>query len=164
MTTAHREMPRWAFSKSLNCPNYHSQDMGQLFMFFNCSTDGITWQPAGREWTYYGGLTELGWYYDLAGNVWGVGRNEDGDDSGWGSRLGFPYQFIFVISLGHSLLQPLTSLTGNGCLTRCNLSPPLNTLHIAVGSVDLRVTKDVPARLRPVPRCKNRSRRSVFYS
>ena len=94
--------------------------MGQLFMFFNCSTDGIMWQPAGREWTYYGGLTELGWYYDLAGNVWGVGRNEDGDDSGWGSRLGFPYQLIFVISLGHSLLQPLTSLTGSGCLTRCN--------------------------------------------
>merc|ERR1719220_2997418 len=26
-----------------------AQDMGQLFMFFNCSTDGITWQPAGRR-------------------------------------------------------------------------------------------------------------------
>ena len=85
-TTAHQEMPRRAFLEIPKYPNYHSQDMGQLFMFFNCSTDGITWQPAGREWTYYGGLTELGWYYDLAGNVWGVGRNEDGDDSGWGSR------------------------------------------------------------------------------
>jgi len=66
-----------------------AQDMGQLFMFFNCSTDGVSWAPAGKEWTYYGGLTELGWYFDLEGNIWGVGRNEDGDDSGWGSRTFF---------------------------------------------------------------------------
>ena len=23
----------------------------------------------------------------MSGNLWGVGRNEDGDDSGWGSRI-----------------------------------------------------------------------------
>ena len=29
-----------------------------------------------------GGLTEIGFQFDLEGNLWGVGRNEDGDDSG----------------------------------------------------------------------------------
>ena len=34
-----------------------------------------------------GGITEVGFAFDLSGNLWGVGRNEDGDDSGWGSRI-----------------------------------------------------------------------------
>ena len=35
----------------------------------------------------WGGISEIGWAFDLDGNIWGVGRNEDGDDSGWGSRI-----------------------------------------------------------------------------
>ena len=31
-------------------------------------------------------LEQVGWAFDLFGNIWGVGRNEDGDASGWGSR------------------------------------------------------------------------------
>ena len=34
-----------------------------------------------------GGINEIGWHFDLFGNVWGVGRNENGDESGWGSRM-----------------------------------------------------------------------------
>jgi len=66
-----------------------AQDLGKLNVFLNCSNDGIHWSPAGTEVVYHGGLTEVGWYYDLAGNMWGVARNEDGDDSGWGSRTFF---------------------------------------------------------------------------
>ena len=31
-------------------------------------------------------IFKVGWAFDLFGNMWGVGRNEDGDSSGWGSR------------------------------------------------------------------------------
>ena len=30
---------------------------------------------------------QVGWATDLDGVLYGVGRNEDGDDSGWGSRV-----------------------------------------------------------------------------
>jgi len=36
---------------------------------------------------YRGGASEVGWTFDLEGTFWGVLRNEDGDDSGWGSRI-----------------------------------------------------------------------------
>ena len=36
---------------------------------------------------YTGGISEVGWEFDLEGNLWGVGRNEHGDDSRWGSRV-----------------------------------------------------------------------------
>merc|ERR1719369_707327 len=65
------------------------QDLGKLNMFLNKSKDGIDWEPEGQEIVYHGGLTELGFNFDLDGNMWGVGRNEDGDDSGWGSRTFF---------------------------------------------------------------------------
>ena len=59
-------------------------------MYLNMTTDGITWSPAGASnISYHGGLTEVGFYFDLEGNIWGVARNEDGDDSGWGSRTFF---------------------------------------------------------------------------
>ena len=40
------------------------QDLGKLNVYLNCSTDGLTWQPVGREVVYHGGLTEVvgeGW-------------------------------------------------------------------------------------------------------
>ena len=30
--------------------------------------------------------SQVGWSFDLFGDIWGVGRNEDGDSTGWGSR------------------------------------------------------------------------------
>ncbi|XP_023330192.1 uncharacterized protein LOC111702671 [Eurytemora carolleeae] len=53
-----------------------AEDLGKLFVFFNRIFED-------KE----SGLTEIGFQFDLEGNLWGVGRNEDGDDSGWGSRL-----------------------------------------------------------------------------
>ena len=65
-----------------------AQDLGLLNLFLNRSSDGLTWEPAGQssDPLYHGGITEVGLQFDLAGNLWGVGRNEDGDSSGWGSR------------------------------------------------------------------------------
>ena len=63
-------------------------------MMFNKSSDGINWTPVDSEnpVSYVGGGSELGWSFDLQGHFWGVIRNEDGDESGWGSRVahGFP--------------------------------------------------------------------------
>ena len=43
-----------------------AQDLGKLDMFLNVSSDGIDWTPAGlKEIVYHGGLTELGFYFDL---------------------------------------------------------------------------------------------------
>jgi len=59
-----------------------------LQLFFNRSVDGVNWSAVDEETpvVYKGGLTEVGFGFDLAGNLWGVGRNEDGDNTGWGSR------------------------------------------------------------------------------
>ena len=41
-------------------------DLGRLNMFLNISTDGVNWQPAGsNNITYFGGMTEVGFYFDL---------------------------------------------------------------------------------------------------
>jgi hypothetical protein len=58
---------------------------------FNKSTDGINWQPVDElnPVSYIGGGSEVGWNFDLAGNFWGVIRNEDGDQSGWGRRVAY---------------------------------------------------------------------------
>jgi hypothetical protein len=44
-----------------------------------------------------GGISEVGFHFDLEGNLWGVGRNEDGDDSGiqTAAKHGV-HSFIFV--------------------------------------------------------------------
>ena len=87
---------------------------GTVNLFFNFSSDGVTWNPlpdSTSEGVTYtgmyaqficanisfvssnlkahtlGGINEIGWHFDLFGNVWGVGRNENGDESGWGSRM-----------------------------------------------------------------------------
>jgi len=66
-----------------------AQDLGKLQLFFNRSENGVDWSPVETDSVYTGGLTEVGFAFDLAGNLWGVGRNEDGDESGWGSRSFF---------------------------------------------------------------------------
>ena len=69
--------------------HYTINQMGGIDQHFNKSSDGINWEPVNpeNEVPYRGGISEIGWAFDLDGNIWGVGRNEDGDDSGWGSRI-----------------------------------------------------------------------------
>jgi hypothetical protein len=60
----------------------------QVALMFKTSEDGITWTPVGRESTvYFGGVSEATFDWDLDGRLWAVTRNEDGDDSGFGSHL-----------------------------------------------------------------------------
>lgn len=58
-------------------------------MYFNKSSDGVKWEPCdpNNPVIYVGGISEIGWMFDLQGYVYGVGRNEDGDSSGWGRRV-----------------------------------------------------------------------------
>jgi hypothetical protein len=48
---------------------------------FNKSSDGINWEPVDPKipHVYVGGGSEVGWGFDLLGNLYGVIRNEDGD-------------------------------------------------------------------------------------
>jgi len=64
-----------------------AEDLGMLDLFINRTKNGFDWEPVGKGLFYHGGITEVGFGFDLSGNLWGVGRNEDGDYSGWGSRI-----------------------------------------------------------------------------
>jgi hypothetical protein len=48
---------------------------------FNQSTDGLNWEPVDPKTpvVYRGGASEVGWSFDLEGNLYGILRNEDGD-------------------------------------------------------------------------------------
>jgi len=65
-----------------------------LQVYFNYTTDGFNWKPFNvtNPTMYYGGVSEVGWEFDIDGNFWGVLRNEDGDNSGWGSHVAFAPQ------------------------------------------------------------------------
>ena len=67
---------------------HYTINLGSIVQHFNKSIDGINWEPADAEnvISYTGGISEVGFAFDLEGNLFGVGRNEDGDNSGWGSR------------------------------------------------------------------------------
>jgi hypothetical protein len=67
---------------------HYTINLGSIVQHFNKSIDGINWEPADPEnvISYTGGISEVGFAFDLEGNLFGVGRNEDGDSSGWGSR------------------------------------------------------------------------------
>ena len=64
---------------------------------------------------------------------------------------------------GHSLPQPLISLTGSGCLTRQYLDSEAD-LDISVRSLDIRVTEDVSTWVGSLPCSKNGSRRTILVS
>jgi hypothetical protein len=68
---------------------HYSVHLGSVNLFLNTTTDGMNWEPlVGEDGLFYrGGISEVGWEFDSQGIMWGVGRNEDGDESGWGSRI-----------------------------------------------------------------------------
>lgn len=64
--------------------------LGGINLYLNKTTDGVNWEPVDSDHEAVvtdGGTSEVGWNFDLMGNIWGVLRNEDGDGSGWGSRI-----------------------------------------------------------------------------
>ena len=70
--------------------HYSTSSSSSVDVFFKYSTDGRTWQNVNnKEYVYRGGVSEVGYEWDKDGNLWAVTRNEDGDDSGFGSHLTF---------------------------------------------------------------------------
>lgn len=76
-----------AYTISYSGEHYSITDLGQVSLYLNRSKNGIDWFPVGKSPFYVGGISEVGWAFDDDGLIWGVGRNEDGDKSGWGSRI-----------------------------------------------------------------------------
>jgi hypothetical protein len=57
-------------------------------VLFKSSSDGIVFTPVdGRPYVYRGGVSETAFEFDSDGALWIVTRNEDGDDTGFGSHV-----------------------------------------------------------------------------
>jgi hypothetical protein len=48
------------------------------------SNDGHAWKGSP---VYQGGISEVAFEFDDDGHLWGIGRNEDGDNTGFGSQI-----------------------------------------------------------------------------
>ncbi len=68
-----------------------SFDERDVEVYFQQSTDGVTWSPVtpDTEVSYRGGVSEVAFELTEAGDAWLVTRNEDGDETGFGSHLCF---------------------------------------------------------------------------
>ena len=69
--------------------NHYQSGASDIDVFLKRSDDGVSWtdlDPA-RPALYTGGVSEIAFEWDEAGGLWIITRNEDGDDSGFGSQL-----------------------------------------------------------------------------
>jgi hypothetical protein len=68
----------------------HYSDNCKLSVVFECSHDGENWKPVGKDAVVYvGGISEVSFVFTAEGNLVAIGRNEDGDHTGFGSQLFF---------------------------------------------------------------------------
>ena len=68
--------------------NHYSTEESAIEVYFRSSDDGDHWELVdGRPFVYKGGVSETAFEFDADGSLWIITRNEDGDDSGWGSHL-----------------------------------------------------------------------------
>ncbi len=68
-----------AYAVSYVGSHYSVEQKENIRLFINKTKDGIHWEPVGGEATpfvYEGGISEVGWHFDLNGDIWAVGRNE----------------------------------------------------------------------------------------
>lgn len=76
-----------AYMSSYTGEHYEGSDP-ELYVHFKSSSDGDTWKPVeNRETVYTGGVSEVAFEFDENNDLWIVTRNEDGDDSGYGSHV-----------------------------------------------------------------------------
>eukprot|EP00405_Crypthecodinium_cohnii_P017290 CAMPEP_0206444822 /NCGR_PEP_ID=MMETSP0324_2-20121206/15132_1 /ASSEMBLY_ACC=CAM_ASM_000836 /TAXON_ID=2866 /ORGANISM="Crypthecodinium cohnii, Strain Seligo" /LENGTH=470 /DNA_ID=CAMNT_0053912901 /DNA_START=516 /DNA_END=1929 /DNA_ORIENTATION=+ len=69
--------------------NHYSAD-AVCTVLFEKSADGETWSPVGeRSEVYTGGISEVSFDFTDKGDLIAIGRNEDGDHTGFGSQLYF---------------------------------------------------------------------------
>jgi hypothetical protein len=71
----------------------HYQATGHLVsVLFEQSNNALDWRPCGSSKdgiVYKGGICEVSFEFTRAGDLVAIGRNEDGDDTGFGSQLFF---------------------------------------------------------------------------
>ncbi len=68
--------------------HYEFGQPGDVDVRFFRSTDGTSWSPVGEQASvYHGGGSEAAFQFDDEGGLWAALRNEDGDDTGWGTLL-----------------------------------------------------------------------------
>lgn len=62
---------------------------GDLKVLFERSRDGVTWEPCGKSGSvvYEGGVSEVAFEFTATGDLVAIGRNEDGDTTGFGTQL-----------------------------------------------------------------------------
>lgn len=60
-------------------------------VYFQRSTDGVHFEPVEPDHvvSYHGGVSEVAFEFTSAGDAWFVTRNEDGDQTGFGSHVCF---------------------------------------------------------------------------
>jgi len=70
-------------------PHYEIGEPGDLDVRFRWSSDGVSWLPVGKTGpvVYHGGGSEAAFEFGPAGDLWAALRNEDGDDTGFGTLL-----------------------------------------------------------------------------
>jgi len=69
--------------------NHYAED-AVCTVHFEQSSDGACWGPVGKDSAVYvGGISEVTFAFTPAGDLVAIGRNEDGDASGFGSQLFF---------------------------------------------------------------------------
>ena len=79
------------YKLSYQGPHYRFRP-GDLYVKLETSTDGRRWEKlpqAKNSVVYTGGVSETAVEFDNRGNLWGVGRNEDGDTTGFGTQIFF---------------------------------------------------------------------------
>lgn len=76
-----------AWMTSYRGPHY-GKGKGTLDVMFRSSKDGLTFSPVGKDGiVYHGGVSEVAFEFAENGDLWAITRNEDGDDSGFGSHV-----------------------------------------------------------------------------
>jgi len=69
--------------------NHYAAD-AELTVVFEKSRDGVNWQPVGKDLAVYvGGISEVSFAFTACGDLVAIGRNEDGDRTGFGSQMFF---------------------------------------------------------------------------
>ncbi len=68
--------------------HYSPDPEAGIQVHFKQSTDGLNWRLVDdAPFVYAGGVSEVAFEFDADGSLWAVTRNEDGDESGWGSHV-----------------------------------------------------------------------------
>lgn len=66
---------------------------GEVYVQLWSSEDGDLWETVDQEpYVYEGGVSEVAFEFDASGNLWAIGRNEDGDGTGAGTQVCFAPQ------------------------------------------------------------------------